>query len=153
MTCSRMIWWPVPRTSSGPGRSSCPPRRPWRNLSLLSPRGVQDEVYTRILTGLTPELLRAMDDLLEVPSGERHSLLFQLKEYPPEASPAVILRYMARYHFLRDLGVGAIDLRRVSLPMIRYFAEVAKRYDVRALRRFSPGQTLCPHRVFPGGSP
>ena len=66
---------------------------------------VQDEVYTRILTGLMPELLRAMNDLLEVPSGERHSLLFQLKEYPPEASPAVILRYVALYHFLRDLGV------------------------------------------------
>jgi Domain of unknown function (DUF4158) len=101
---------------------------------------VQDEVYTRILNGLTPELLRAMDDLREVPSGERHSLLFQLKEYPPEVSPAVILRYMARYHFLRDLGVEAIKLRRVSLPMIRYFAEVTKRYDVRALRRFPPAK-------------
>jgi hypothetical protein len=78
--------------------------------------------------------------LLEVPAGERHSLLFQLKEYPPEASPAVILRYMARYHFLRDLGVGTIDLRRVSLPMIRYFAEVTKRSDVRALRRFPPAK-------------
>jgi TnpA family transposase len=97
---------------------------------------VQDEVYTRILSGLPPALLRAMDDLLQVPAGERHSMLFHLKEYPPEASSAVLLRYIARYHFLRDLGVGAIDLHSVSPPLIRYFAEMAKRYDVRALRRF-----------------
>jgi len=102
---------------------------------------VQDALYTRMLSGLTPDLCRAMDDLLQVPSGERHSLLFQLKEYPPEASSAVILRYIARYRLLRDLGVGAMELRGVSLPMIRYFAEVTKRYDVRALRRFPVSRT------------
>jgi Lon protease-like protein len=58
---------------------------------------VQDEVYTRITTGLTPELRQVLDALLRVPSGEHRSMLFQLKEYPPEASPAVILRYIDRY--------------------------------------------------------
>ena len=67
---------------------------------------VQDEVYTRITTGLTPELLQSMDELLQVPSGARRSTLFQLKEYPAEASYAVIVRYIERYHLLRDLGVG-----------------------------------------------
>ena len=43
---------------------------------------VQDEVYTRIATGLTPELRQALDALLQVPSGEHRSMLFQLKEYP-----------------------------------------------------------------------
>ena len=85
-------------------------------------------------------LQRAIDDLLQVPAGERHSMLFQLKEYPPEASPAVILRYIERYHFLHHLGVGAIDLRSVHPPMIRYFADVAKRYEARALRRFPPAK-------------
>jgi hypothetical protein len=101
---------------------------------------VQDEVYTRLATGLSPELQRAMDDLLQVPSGERHSALFALKEYPPEASNAVIIRYIERYHFLRDLGVGAIDLSSISAPLIRYFADMTKRYDVRALRRFAPAK-------------
>ena len=50
-------------------------------------------------------------------------MLFQLKEYPPEASNAVILRYIARYHFLRDLGVGAMDLGGISPPMIRYLGD------------------------------
>jgi hypothetical protein len=48
----------------------------------------------------------------------------------------VILRYIERYHFLQDLGVEAIDLSPISAPMIRYFADVTKHYDVRALRRF-----------------
>ena len=101
---------------------------------------VQDEIYTQLATGLSPELQRTMDDLLQVPSGERHSALFGLKEYPPEASNAVILRYIERYHFLRDLGVGTIDLSSVSAPMIRYLADLTKRYDVRALRRFAPAK-------------
>jgi len=98
----------------------------------------QDEVYTRIATGLSSELQRAMDDLLALPSGERRSALFHLKEYPPEASNAVIVQYIERYHFLRDLGVGSIDLSRVHPPMVRYLADLAKRYDVYELRRFTP---------------
>ena len=94
--------------------------------------GVQDEVYIRIAEGLPPELQRAMDDLLEVSSGARRSALFYLKEYPPEASNAVILRYIERYHFLRDLGVSVIDLKSLSPPMVRYVADRAKRYDVYA---------------------
>src|SRR5262249_3787956 len=59
---------------------------------------VQNEVYMRIATALPPALQHAIDDLLQVPTGERHSMLFQLKEYPPEASPAVLLRSIERYH-------------------------------------------------------
>jgi TnpA family transposase len=99
---------------------------------------VQEETYGRIVTGLTPELRQALDELLTVPSGEGRSVFFYLKEYPPEASTAVILRYIERYHFLRALGVGAIDLHGIRPPMARYLADLAKRYDVRALRRFTP---------------
>ena len=84
---------------------------------------VQDDVYTRLATGLTPELHQAIDDLLQVPVGAHRSMLFQLREYPPEASHAVILRSIERYHFLRDLGVGAIDLGGLSPPMIRYLGD------------------------------
>ena len=108
---------------------------------------VQDDVYTRITIGLRPEILQAMDDLLQVPPGARRSMLFQLKEYPAEASYAVILRYIEHYHFLRELGVGTIDLGGISLPMIRYCADQAKRYDVHTLRRFPEtkryGLTAC----------
>src|SRR5256885_1965090 len=61
---------------------------------------IQDALHTRIATHTPPALQRALDDLLGVPDGARRSMLFQLKEYPPEASPAVLLRYIERYHFL-----------------------------------------------------
>src|SRR5215831_4439427 len=108
---------------------------------------VQGDVYTRITTGLTPALLQAMDELLQVPLGPHRSILFQLKEYPAEASYAVILCYIERYHFLRDVGVGDIDLGGISPSMIRYLADQAKRYDVHTLRRFPTpkryGLTAC----------
>lgn len=96
----------------------------------------QDEVYSRIVTGLTPALQHAMDELLHVPTGERRSMLFQLKEYPPEANNAVMLRYIERYHFLQTLGVDTLDLGSVSPPMIRYLADLAKRHDAHTFRRF-----------------
>jgi hypothetical protein len=51
----------------------------------------QDDVSTRIVTSGSPERQQAMDDLLEIPAGERRSPLFQLKESPLEASHAAIL--------------------------------------------------------------
>jgi hypothetical protein len=101
---------------------------------------VQDDLYTRLVASLSPVLQQSLDDLLLVPAGERTSVLFQLKEYPPEASPAVLLRYIERYHFLHALGVEALDVSNLSPPMIRYFADMTKRYDVRALRRFPPAK-------------
>jgi hypothetical protein len=97
---------------------------------------VQDDIYTRIVVSLTPELQKAIDELLQIPAGERKSALFSLKEYPPEASSAVILRYIERYQFLHALGVGGIDLQAISPPMIRYLAGLAKNYDAYKLRRF-----------------
>jgi TnpA family transposase len=98
----------------------------------------QEDVSTRIAHGLTPELRQALDQLLQVPSGERRSALFQLKEYPPEASSAVLLRYIERYHSLQTLGVSTICLDGISLPMIRYLADLTKRYDAHTLSRFPP---------------
>lgn len=48
---------------------------------------VQDDVYTRIVAGLSPDLQQAIDTLLQVSPGERTSLLLQLKEY---GAPGVI---------------------------------------------------------------
>ncbi len=96
----------------------------------------QEDVYRHIVTGLSSELQRAIDGLLQVPDGERRSMLFQLKEYPPEASYAVILRYIDRYHFLHNLQVERIDLAGVSPPLIRYLADLAKHHNAHTLRRF-----------------
>jgi TnpA family transposase len=97
---------------------------------------VQDDISTRIVMGLSPDLQQAIDDLLHVAPGERTSLLWHLKEYPPEASSAVLLRYIERYQFLHTLGIETIPLQGISPPMVRYLADLATRYDARALRRF-----------------
>jgi TnpA family transposase len=97
---------------------------------------VQGDVYTRITSRLTPAFIQAIDELLQVPLGGHRSMLFQLKEYPAEASYTVILRYIEHYHFLRDFGVDSIDLDGISPPTMRYLADQGKRYDVHTLRRF-----------------
>jgi TnpA family transposase len=101
---------------------------------------VQGDVYTRITSRLTPAFIQAIDELLQVPLGGHRSMLFQLKEYPAEASYTVILRYIEHYHFLRDFGVDSIDLDGISPPMMRYLADQGKRYDVHTLRRFPEAQ-------------
>jgi hypothetical protein len=42
---------------------------------------VQEDVYRRIVAGLSPTLQHAIDTLLHVPPGERTSMLLQLKEW------------------------------------------------------------------------
>jgi hypothetical protein len=113
-----------------------PARSTLEELIASATTHAQDDVYTRIVTGLTPALPQAINDLLHVPAGEPRSRRFHLKAYPPEASTAVILRYSARDHFLQTLGVDAMDLRGVSPPMIRYLADLAKRHDAHTFRRF-----------------
>jgi TnpA family transposase len=113
-----------------------PARSTLEELILSATARAQGDVYSHIVRGLSSDLQHAIDELLQVSDGERRSMLFQLKEYPPEASYTVILRYIERYHFLHNLKVEMIDLSGVSLPMIRYLADLAKRHDAHTFRRF-----------------
>src|SRR4029453_4615784 len=100
MIYPRLISWLALRICYDRGRLSCQPGRPWKNSWSPPPLVSKTRSMPGLPRGLPPELQRAIDDLLEVPSGARRSALFHLKEYPPEASHAVILRYIERYHFL-----------------------------------------------------
>src|SRR3989449_3676432 len=82
-----------------------PARSTLEELIHFATARAQGDVYRHIVMGLSSDLQQAIDALLQVPDGERHSMLFQLKEYPPEASYTVILRYIERYHFLHNLKV------------------------------------------------
>src|SRR5512145_540662 len=90
MIYSPLISYLALRRCDDPGRLSFLPGRPWKNLWSPSPLVSKMMSIPGLPRGLAPELQRAMDDLLEVPSGARRSALFYLKEYPPEASNAVI---------------------------------------------------------------
>jgi hypothetical protein len=62
----------------------------------------------------------------------------RLKEYPPEASAAVILAYVTRYRQVHDLVANRIDLGMMNPDLVRHLALLTKRYDVHALKRFAP---------------
>ena len=52
----------------------------------------------------------------------------------------MILRSIEHYQFLQDSGVSSLDLQGLSPAMLRYCADLAKRTDARALRRFAPAK-------------
>jgi hypothetical protein len=101
---------------------------------------VQQELFARIADDFSPPLRQALDELLNVAVGDYRSTLFRLKEYPPAASAPVILTYVARYHLVRDLVAGQIDLHHHSPELVQHLARLAKRYDVQALKRFAPAK-------------
>lgn len=97
----------------------------------------QQEVFARIAERLSPELCEALDGLLQVAPGDYRSALFRLKEYPPAASAAAILTYLARYQQVHALVADRIDLGTISPEVVRHLALLTKRYDAQALKRFA----------------
>jgi hypothetical protein len=97
----------------------------------------QQTIFQRIAERLDPALSRTIDALLAVPNDSR-SMLFQLKAYPPEATPSAIVKYVERCRFLQCLGVGALALEDISHELIGHLAQLARQYDVNDLKRFAP---------------
>jgi hypothetical protein len=64
----------------------------------------QQSVFVRIAERLAPALGEDIDDVLKVALGDHCSVLLRLKEYPPEASAAVMLAYVTRYPQVHDLA-------------------------------------------------
>jgi len=65
-------------------------------------------------------------------------MLFHLKQYPPEPTPAVILSYLDRTETVRSIGVAQVDFTDLGDDAIGYLAELVRRYDVDDLKRFAP---------------
>jgi hypothetical protein len=102
--------------------------------------GARERIFEQILGRLSSEICTAIDEILEVPEGDRRSTLFRLKEYPPEATAATITTYIDRYELLRQFGVERIDLTGVATAQVLHLAKLAGRYDARALKRFAPAK-------------
>jgi hypothetical protein len=99
--------------------------------------GAQQQIFERIIRELPLELKQEIDELLEAPDGDNRSKLFQLKEYPPQASAPAILKYIARYRLLEGIVGNRITLGRIDPRLVDYLAQLAKRYDAHALKRFT----------------
>ena len=97
----------------------------------------RQEILERIAARLTEPIAEAIDNLLTVEEGAARSPLFDFKEYPPEATPATILSYLERCTLLESIGVDQIDLGGFSSALLEHLSELAHKYDVQALKRFS----------------
>jgi TnpA family transposase len=97
----------------------------------------QQETFERVAAILPPELCVAIDELLEVPEGDKRSGLFQLKEYPPEASAKALVKYIARYHQVDSIVAERLDLSVISPAMVEHLAQMVKRYDAQAPKRYA----------------
>jgi TnpA family transposase len=102
--------------------------------------GAQQELFERITRQLPEELKPAIDELLQPPEGDNRSRLFRLKEYPPQASAPAILKYIERYRSVEAIVAHRITLGGIDPRMVSYLAQLAKRYDAQALKRFAPAK-------------
>ena len=63
-------------------------------------------IWQRLSTRLPSAFGVAVDALLNAPDDARRSLLFQLEQYPSNAKPPAIRRYLERSTLLQVLSVG-----------------------------------------------
>jgi hypothetical protein len=98
----------------------------------------REEMFERIVSRLDPSARQALDRVLEVQPGQSRSLLFRFREYPPEATPTSLSDYLDRYQEIVSLGVTGFDLSGTPPALIEHLAQLTRRYDVQALKRFAP---------------
>lgn len=97
----------------------------------------REEMFGRITSRLDESTRQTLERVLEVPPGQNRSLLFRFREYPPEATPASLADYLDRYREITSLGVGVLNLSGTPSAMIEHLAQLTRRYDVQALKRFA----------------
>lgn len=105
----------------------------------------EDEAWRRIASRLSPELCAAIDRLLDVGEDAHRSMLFQLKQAPPQASPPAILDYLERFERLQALGAGGVDLemnRQWITTMMRHARHATEKREAEARRRAEQGTRL-----------
>jgi len=94
----------------------------------------QEDIFTEIANLLSEEIGLSLESLLETEN--KRSRLFDLKEYPPKATSAAILKYLDNYTFVNELIKDEIDLSSINPLLIKNLAGVCKRYNVWQLKRF-----------------
>ncbi|MGI9070410.1 MAG: DUF4158 domain-containing protein [Bryobacteraceae bacterium] len=98
----------------------------------------REEMFGRITSRLDQSTRQTLERVLEVQPGHSRSLLFRFREYPPEATPASLADYLDRYREITSVGVGVLNLSGTPSAVIEHLAQLTRRYDVRALKRFAP---------------
>lgn len=101
----------------------------------------KEEFFEFISSTLSKDLKKKIDQLLVQTGTDGKTDLFHLKEYPPSATATHILEYLD-YFDLVDSMLGDDFETGVEPAMQKHLAQLAKRYDASALRRFGTKKTL-----------
>ncbi len=106
----------------------------------------KEEFFDFISSKLSKDLKKKIDQLLVQTGTDGRSGLFHLKEYPPAATATHILEYFGHLDLV-DSILGDDFETGVEPAMQKHLAQLAKRYDVSALKRFGANKkyslTIC----------
>jgi len=99
--------------------------------------GAVQDLFEGIAAGLPGQLRDAIEDLVDVPDGEHRSPLAHLKEPPPAARAPAIAASLAKLDLLEGLLGAGVDMEAVTPQLLRHLAQLGRRYDAQALKRFA----------------
>lgn len=107
-----------------------------RLVASVAAHAIQD-LFERVVTKLPDGFRDAIDDLVIVPEGEHRSPLSRFKEAPPAAKAPAIAASLARLDLLDSLLGSGVDLSHITPQLLQHLAQLGRRYDALALKRFS----------------
>jgi len=107
-----------------------------RLVASVAAHAIQD-LFARVVGKLPAGFRDAIDDLVSVPEGEHRSPLARFKEAPPAAKAPAIVASLARLDLLDSLLGTGVDLSHITPQLLQHLAQLGRRYDALALKRFS----------------
>src|SRR3954447_9617014 len=106
-----------------------------RLVASVAAHAVQD-LFDRIASGLSEHLRDAIEDMVDVPNGEHRSPLAHLKDPPSAARAPAIAARLAKFDLLDGLLGSEVDFAATTPQLLQHFAQLGRRYDAQALKRF-----------------
>jgi hypothetical protein len=98
---------------------------------------VHTQLFEQMFAQMSPELRRAIDDLLQAEDGSQQTYFNQLKEYPPAAKISSLKRYLTRYNSLVATGINAFEEKLIESAFLQYLYRLTKRYSAKDMKRFT----------------
>jgi len=80
------------------------------------------KLWKRLTLLVNSDQKEQLENLLLVPEGKRYSKLDDLKKGPTHISGAGLVQALQRYKYIRDLGVGQINIGNIPKAKINYLA-------------------------------
>jgi hypothetical protein len=74
--------------------------------------------------------------MVDVPNGEHRSPLAHLKDPPSAARAPAIAACFAKFDLLDGLLGSEVDFAATTPQLLQHFAQLGRRYDAQALKRF-----------------